>query len=134
MTDTTNNTVLNPPQPATAPVAPDTIVSGSRWAWAPAVLGLVGLLGICAATLLPATVVAEKENQRLMEMQEAPYAQVPASAESVNDRVLFGSDWPHIEGMPRPLDYLPELNKLDRSQRREVLHDNAAQLVVPAAR
>ena len=21
------------------------------------------------------------------------------------DRVIFGSDWPHIEGMPRPLDY-----------------------------
>ena len=29
------------------------------------------------------------------------------------DRVLFGSDWPHIEGMPRPLDYLDELDGLD---------------------
>jgi len=48
-----------------------------------------------------------------------------------SERVLFGSDWPHIEGMPRPLDYLPELNKLDDDQRRHILHDNAAELVVP---
>lgn len=34
-----------------------------------------------------------------MEVQEAPYAQVPASAESVNDRVLFGSDLP--DDVPR---------------------------------
>ena len=29
------------------------------------------------------------------------------------DRVLFGSDWPHIEGMQQPLDYLPELKAFD---------------------
>ena len=29
------------------------------------------------------------------------------------DRVIFGSDWPHIEGMPQPLDYLTELKELD---------------------
>jgi len=45
------------------------------------------------------------------------------------ERVLFGSDWPHIEGMPQPLDYLPELNKLTDEQRRAVLHDNAVDLV-----
>ena len=99
MTDTTNDTVLNTPQPATPLGAADTIVSGSRWAWVPAVLGLVALLGICAAALIPATVVAEKENRRTMEIEEAPYAQVPASAESVNDRVLFGSDLP--DDVPR---------------------------------
>ena len=99
MTDTTNDTVLNTPQPATPLGTADTIVSGSRWAWVPAVLGLVALLGICAAALIPATVVAEKENRRTMEVQEAPYAQVPASAESVNDRVLFGSDLP--DDVPR---------------------------------
>ena len=26
-----------------------------------------------------------------------------------HERMIFGSDWPHIEGMPRPLDYLEEL-------------------------
>ncbi len=42
------------------------------------------------AALIPASLVAEKENERLMELQPAPFAQVPASAESVNDRVVFG--------------------------------------------
>ena len=44
------------------------------------------------------------------------------------DRVIFGSDWPHIEGMPMPLDYLDELTPLDDAQRRLVLHDNALAL------
>lgn len=69
---------------------PDPVRVGSRWAWVPAIAGLVGLLAICAAALIPATVTAEKENRRLQELQPAPYAQVPASAESVNDRVVFG--------------------------------------------
>ena len=30
------------------------------------------------------------------------------------DRVIFGSDWPHIEGMPQPLDYAVELKALRR--------------------
>ena len=33
------------------------------------------------------------------------------------DRVIFGSDWPHIEGMPEPLDYLPELKSFDDAER-----------------
>ena len=48
------------------------------------------------------------------------------------DRVVFGSDWPHIEGMPRPLDYLPEVKELSAADQRLVLHDNAAELLAPA--
>ena len=44
------------------------------------------------------------------------------------DRVLFGSDWPHIEGMPSPLDYLPELKAFDDDDRRRILHDNVEYL------
>ncbi len=44
------------------------------------------------------------------------------------DRVLFGSDWPHIEGMPQPLDYLPELKALDDDDQRRVLNDNVREL------
>ena len=44
------------------------------------------------------------------------------------DRVIFGSDWPHIEGMPRPLDYVAELKELDDGPRRRVLRDNARTL------
>jgi predicted TIM-barrel fold metal-dependent hydrolase len=44
------------------------------------------------------------------------------------DRVIFGSDWPHIEGIPRPLDYVTELKELDEPDRRRVLRDNAIEL------
>jgi len=41
------------------------------------------------------------------------------------DRVIFGSDWPHIEGMPQPLDYVNELKELGEADRRLILRDNA---------
>jgi predicted TIM-barrel fold metal-dependent hydrolase len=44
------------------------------------------------------------------------------------DRVIFGSDWPHIEGMPEPLDYLPELKSFDEAERLLILRDNARSL------
>ena len=45
-----------------------------------------------------------------------------------DDRVVFGSDWPHIEGMPRPLDYTPELAPFDDAARAKILRDNAVGL------
>ncbi len=102
MTDTTNNTVASSwPEPtssaatsAAVPVAAPTVAAptrpGSRWGWLLAVVGMGGLVAICLAALLPATLVAEKENRRLEELQPAPYAQVPASAEPVDDRIEFG--------------------------------------------
>jgi predicted TIM-barrel fold metal-dependent hydrolase len=50
------------------------------------------------------------------------------------DRVLFGSDWPHIEALPEPLDYLAEVKNLDAEDRRKVLHDNVWELLSPARR
>jgi len=47
------------------------------------------------------------------------------------DRVIFGSDWPHIEGMPRPLDYLSELASLTSADRRRILLDNVLELSAP---
>ncbi|GIU90516.1 MAG: amidohydrolase [Acidimicrobiia bacterium] len=49
------------------------------------------------------------------------------------DRVIFGSDWPHIEGMPRPLDYAAELKAFDDDTRRKILRDNARELNTPVA-
>lgn len=60
------------------------------WAWPLAGFGLVVLAAISIGSLLPATLVAERYNERVDEYQETPYAQIPASAESVNDRVVFG--------------------------------------------
>lgn len=40
------------------------------------------------------------------------------------ERVIFGSDWPHIEGMPQPLDYVKELAAFDAGARQAILRDN----------
>jgi predicted TIM-barrel fold metal-dependent hydrolase len=44
------------------------------------------------------------------------------------DRVIFGSDWPHIEGLPEPLDYTIELKSFDDDARRMILRDNTLAL------
>jgi predicted TIM-barrel fold metal-dependent hydrolase len=44
------------------------------------------------------------------------------------DRVIFGSDWPHIESMPRPLNYLPELKAFDHADQKRILLDNVTEL------
>jgi predicted TIM-barrel fold metal-dependent hydrolase len=44
------------------------------------------------------------------------------------DRVIFGSDWPHIEGMPRPLDYAAEVKEFDDASQRRIMRDNAMEL------
>ncbi len=40
------------------------------------------------------------------------------------DRVIFGSDWPHIEGMPEPLDYAAELAAFSEADKRKILREN----------
>jgi CheY-like chemotaxis protein len=47
------------------------------------------------------------------------------------DRVIFGSDWPHIEGMPEPLDYVQELKTFNDADRRRILLDNVLELNTP---
>ncbi len=47
------------------------------------------------------------------------------------DRVIFGSDWPHIEGMPQPLDYLVELKNLSSQQTKQIMLDNVLELTSP---
>lgn len=47
------------------------------------------------------------------------------------DRVIFGSDWPHVEGMKRPLDYVSELKGVDDHAKRLIMYDNATFLNTP---
>ena len=47
------------------------------------------------------------------------------------ERILFGSDWPHIEGLPAPLDYLEEVSGFDASDRARIMGANAAELLAP---
>ena len=44
------------------------------------------------------------------------------------ERVIFGSDWPHIEGLPQPRDYVDELDAFDDDARRRILRENAREL------
>ena len=85
MTDTTTDIVVNSPR-------------NRWWAWTIAGIGLLALAAIGVASLLPSSLVGEKENQRTGEMEPTPYALTPASADPVNDRIVFG-DLP--EGVQR---------------------------------
>jgi predicted TIM-barrel fold metal-dependent hydrolase len=44
------------------------------------------------------------------------------------DHVLFGSDWPHAEGLAQPLDYFADVAHLDTGSRNLVMRDNAVSL------
>jgi predicted TIM-barrel fold metal-dependent hydrolase len=66
----------------------------------------------------------------------APYFEedLPALAELVGtERILFGSDWPHGEGLERPLDFAKELTSFDEKQIRRVMRDNCLELLGAAA-
>jgi len=45
------------------------------------------------------------------------------------DRLVFGSDWPHGEGKPAPLDYLSDVVELDEGEQRRFLRDNGLELL-----
>jgi predicted TIM-barrel fold metal-dependent hydrolase len=44
------------------------------------------------------------------------------------ERVIFGSDWPHIEGMPSPLDYFEELEGMHADAVERITRLNTAEL------
>lgn len=45
------------------------------------------------------------------------------------NRVLFGSDWPHGEGLATPLDFVNELDGLDDDTKALIMRDNALELL-----
>jgi len=77
VTDTTTDSVLKPPR-------------NRWWAWVLAGLGLLLLAVIGVASLLPSSWVSDKESARTGEMEPTPYALTPASADPVNERIVFG--------------------------------------------
>ncbi len=48
------------------------------------------------------------------------------------DRTIFGSDWPHIEGIAEPASYLDALDTLPDDAVRKIMRDNALGLTTPA--
>jgi predicted TIM-barrel fold metal-dependent hydrolase len=46
-----------------------------------------------------------------------------------DDHVLFGSDWPHPEGLGTPLEFASGLQQLDETAVRNIMRDNGARLL-----
>jgi predicted TIM-barrel fold metal-dependent hydrolase len=44
------------------------------------------------------------------------------------NRVIFGSDWPHMEGMEHPRNIFEELDGISLSDQQMILRDNTAAL------
>ena len=61
-----------------------------RWAVPLVVVSMLVLAAIAIASVLPAEWVASKENTRLGVDQGTPFARTPASAQPVDDRIVFG--------------------------------------------
>jgi predicted TIM-barrel fold metal-dependent hydrolase len=61
-----------------------------------------------------------------------PYCEedLPALAELIGvERILFGSDWPHGEGLAQPTDFAQELDGFDDAAVRRIMRDNVLELL-----
>lgn len=47
------------------------------------------------------------------------------------DRVVFGSDWPHVEGLAEPAAFIKELDGLSEDDQQQIMHHTARSLVTP---
>ena len=45
------------------------------------------------------------------------------------EHILFGSDWPHGEGVAQPLDFVKELGAFDEHATQRIMHDNCLELL-----
>ena len=62
----------------------------------------------------------------------SPYPEddIPGLVDAIGaERVLLGSDWPHLEGMPQPIDYLSQIEKLDAASVRHIMRENGLELL-----
>jgi predicted TIM-barrel fold metal-dependent hydrolase len=47
------------------------------------------------------------------------------------DRLLFGSDFPHAEGLPEPTMYVKDIPTYDEDETRKVMRENVLELITP---
>jgi predicted TIM-barrel fold metal-dependent hydrolase len=65
-----------------------------------------------------------------------PYCEedLPRLADLIGvERILFGSDWPHGEGLAEPIDFVKELAEFDEPSVRRIMRENALDLLGDAA-
>ena len=48
------------------------------------------------------------------------------------ERILFGSDWPHAEGVAHPREFFANLTNFSEAQQRRIMVDNASELTFAA--
>jgi predicted TIM-barrel fold metal-dependent hydrolase len=46
------------------------------------------------------------------------------------ERILFGSDWPHAEGMAQPRDFLAKVASFSDEDQRRIMFENARELTL----
>ena len=64
----------------------------------------------------------------------APYYEddIPKLVDTIGaERVLFGSDWPHAEGLAEPASFVEDLPGFAADDVRRIMRDNALALSVP---
>jgi PDZ domain-containing protein len=86
--------------PSPAEVEPLNIPAKAHRFWAVPLVVLAGLIvvSVLVTALVPARLVARELNERLDEMQAAPYARVPSSAQPVGDRLTVTTAIPDDGG------------------------------------
>ncbi|MGB1688836.1 MAG: S16 family serine protease [Ilumatobacteraceae bacterium] len=81
-----------------------------KWAIPLAVLSCCAVVAVAVAALVPSSFIAREMNERLGELQPAPYARVPGSAQPVGDRLSVSaseeSDKPPPEVFPAVGDFM----------------------------
>jgi predicted TIM-barrel fold metal-dependent hydrolase len=50
------------------------------------------------------------------------------------ERLMFGSDYPHPEGLAEPRTYIDQLHGFSEVEKRAILYDNAARFIGPSSR
>jgi predicted TIM-barrel fold metal-dependent hydrolase len=54
---------------------------------------------------------------------------VPELAEHIPvERILFGSDWPHAEGIEHPRDFFKKVEEFSIDDQRKIMVENAREL------
>ncbi len=107
-----------------------TIESGSEW-----VPGLLKKLGKAFALTPGAFDGADPVETVRRHVWVAPYYEddIRGLADAIGtDHVLFGSDWPHAEGLAEPTDFVEDLEGFTDDEVRLVMRENALALSRPS--
>ena len=61
-----------------------------------------------------------------------PEDDIPALTRSIgHEAVVFGSDWPHAEGLHNPVDFVHDLKGFSDDEIKLIMRENGLGLVVP---